>query len=1140
MANQFLLLKQRKFLPLFITQFMASFNDSLFKCSLSIFFAYRFADNELGALLIMIGAGLFIMPFVLFSHIAGQLCDKYEKSSVIRYLKIFEVVIAILSCASLFTENAFLLLLALFLFGTQSAFFGPVKYSILPSHLRDDELIAGNGLIESGTFISILLGTIIGGLIQLDFTGKVIVTVIILATSVIGLIASYYVPFSKASDPKLKINPAPSFIKHELTEIVTNNRAAFLSILGISWFWMIGSMLITEIPVYVKQALNSDSQTSTFLYSIFSLGVAIGTIMCNRLMKGKVNANYTPVVAFGMSICIFDLSGLSLPDQSGLYGITEFFSFFTAYRVTFDLFALAICGGIYIVPLYVILQKSAIKNTCSRIIASNNFLNTIFIFVYSVFIAILIKINVSLGNLLFITACLNTLVTFYMCKLLPEKTIKFVLRQILNFLYEVELKGTENYQDNDKKTLIIANHTSFLDALLIGTYLPGKVTFAVNTQIAKKFWLKPFFALADVLALDPTNPMALKYLIKELDNGKKCVIFPEGRITVTGSLMKVYEGAAMVADKTKANIVPIRIDGASYSPFSKLKGRVRIRLFPKITITILPNETINLSDNFVGRERRAKLALMMYDLMSSMVFAAHNYNITLFESLLEARNINGGSHKIIEDINRQSLSYNSVIGKTFILGRCLSRVLEKREYVGILLPNMNNSIVTFFALQSRGCVPAMLNYSAGIANIISACKTTQLKKIITSRQFIEKANLHALVEKLGSEKYELIYLEDVRSEISIIDKITGMLASYCPGLYYKIICSAAIRNADNPCVILFTSGSEGIPKAVVLSHKNIATNRGQLSSRIDFGPTDIVFNALPIFHSFGLTAGTLLPLFAGVKIFFYPSPLHYRIVPELVYDTNATIMFGTCTFLGNYAKYAHPYDFYSIRYVFSGAERLKQEVYYLWLEKFGVKIFEGYGATETSPIISTNTPMHSKFGSVGRIMPGMTYELETVPGVSEGKKLLVTGDNVMLGYILHSDPGVIVPPENKKYDTGDIVEIDDEDYIYIKGRAKRFAKIAGEMVSLTSVENLIEELWPNCFHGIISVADAKKGEQLILATTNQDGTRSDISNYIKERGYSDLSLPKKIIYFKKLPLLGSGKIDYVTLKDEILKLENGE
>jgi acyl-[acyl-carrier-protein]-phospholipid O-acyltransferase/long-chain-fatty-acid--[acyl-carrier-protein] ligase len=442
---------------------------------------------------------------------------------------------------------------------------------------------------------------------------------------------------------------------------------------------------------------------------------------------------------------------------------------------------------------------------------------------------------------------------------------------------------------------------------------------------------------------------------------------------------------------------------------------------------------------------------------------------------------------------------------------------------------MVSTIVTFFALHAYGRVPAMLNFSVGKRNILSACETAKIKTVFTSRKFIETASMEDTVQAIEEGGVRLIYLEDFAKKISLIDKAVGLFGGFLPQSFYNRICGH--KNPDSPAFVLFTSGSEGTPKGVVLSHANILANRYQIGARIDIGPNDVIFNALPVFHSFGLTGGTLFPMLSGAKVFFYPSPLHYRIIPELSYDANATVIFGTDTFLSGYAHYGHPYDFYSLRYAFAGAEKLKEETRKLWSEKFGVRIFEGYGATETSPILSVNTPMQSKPGTVGRLVPGIQHKLQEVPGINEGGRLHVTGPNVMLGYLMSTNPGVLIPPKDGWYDTGDIVDIDGEGYISIKGRAKRFSKVGGEMISLTAVEGILSKLWPNHAHAIVAIPDEKKGEQLILLTENKDAQRQEITEYVRQQGLSELGLPKKIIYVDQVPLLGTGKIDYVTAQE---------
>ena len=371
----------------------------------------------------------------------------------------------------------------------------------------------------------------------------------------------------------------------------------------------------------------------------------------------------------------------------------------------------------------------------------------------------------------------------------------------------------------------------------------------------------------------------------------------------------------------------------------------------------------------------------------------------------------------------------------------------------------------------------------------------------------------------------VVYLEDLRERITPWLKLKAAIMSRFASLYY----SRMRVRPEETAIVLFTSGSEGMPKGVALSHANVLANREQVAARIDFSSQDVILNALPLFHSFGLTAGTLLPLLSGMRTFFYPSPLHYRIVPELAYDLNATIMFGTNTFLAGYARFAHPYDFYSVRYVFAGAEKLKDETRRIYTDKFGVQVFEGYGATETSPVLATNTPIDARAGTVGRFLPGIEHALDPVPGV-EGGRLSVRGPNVMLGYLKHDQPGVIQPPSTERgpgwYDTGDIVTIDAEGFITIQGRAKRFAKIGGEMVSLTAVEELATRAWPESQHACVSLPDFQKGEQLILVTTRADAARGELSARAKADGMSELNVPKRIVPVAALPLLGSGKTDY--------------
>jgi len=707
--------------------------------------------------------------------------------------------------------------------------------------------------------------------------------------------------------------------------------------------------------------------------------------------------------------------------------------------------------------------------------------------------------------------------------------LKTVLRGLLTLIYKVEVIGLDNYHQAGKRVLIIANHTSFLDPLLLGVFLPDFITFAINTHISQRWWLKPFLRLSKVFPMDPTHPLSLKNLIQHLiQNDSKTVIFPEGRISDTGTLMKIYDGTGMVAEKSGATILPIRIDGGQYTHFSKLRNIVRLRLFPKIRIHILPPTLMVAHKELSGKNRRKHSGAVLADMMTDMMFASSSYQQTLFAQLLEARSIHGGKHTVAEDLERVPLSYDQLITRSIAIGNALKTITTSGENVGVFLPNSTKTLCVVLGLQLHGRVPAMLNYTTGSAGMLSACQTALVKTVLTSRRFIDLGKLSAEAEQL-SEQVNLVYLEDLAAVISKTDKIKALLQSKTANYWYK----TDRYNPDDAAVVLFTSGSEGTPKGVVLSHTNLLANHKQISARISFNPQDVVLNFLPMFHSFGFTVGTLLPVLNGMTTFFYPTPLHFSVIPEIAYDINATIMFGTNTFLAAYGKKAHAYDFFSMRYVVAGAEKLHESTRQLWADKFGIRILEGYGATETAPVTAVNTPMDYKAGTVGRFMPAMHHKLEAVDGIETGGKLHVKGPNIMRGYLLANNPGVLVPTASVYgegwYDTGDIVDVDDDGFIIIKGRSKRFAKVGGEMVSLTVVEQLATKAWPDAQHAVISLPDPKKGEQIILLTTQKSANLSELTAVAT--GFAAIGLPKKIIEVDAIPVMATGKVNYPAVTD---------
>lgn len=700
---------------------------------------------------------------------------------------------------------------------------------------------------------------------------------------------------------------------------------------------------------------------------------------------------------------------------------------------------------------------------------------------------------------------------------------KIILRALLRLLFRVELRGDPSVFVNER-TLVVANHESFIDGLLLGLTMPVDAVYVVHQQIADRPLFRFLLSFVRHLAVESTSPLAMKQIVKLVESGQPVVIFPEGRITRTGSLMKVYDGAAFVAAKTGATVVPVRIDGAARSYFGRLAGVYPLKVFPKVTISIQPRRTIPMPDLPSAKQRRRRAGELMRRILMDMLVATRPER-TIYEAFLDGMDAFGRNYELVEDIRLHEESYGSLLRMSLGLQRVLSRHTRPDETVGVLTPSAAPTPALILALSAARRVPAMLNYTAGADGLSAACTAAAITTVVASRAFLEKAKLTTMVEKIDGIR--LLYLEDLKSEITGQDKLWVAWHLLFPH-------GAAVpQRPQDPGVVLFTSGSEGKPKGVVHSHSSVLANVAQIRAVGDFTPLDKFMMALPLFHSFGLTCGVLLPLVSGCKVFLYPNPLHYRVIPELVYDRNCTVLFGTSTFLGNYAKYAHPYDFGRLRYVVAGAEKLSTEVHDVWMEKFGIRILEGYGVTECAPVVAVNVPMACKTGTVGQLMPGVAYELEPVPGIDRGGALHVKGPNLMKGYYLFDRPGVIQQPEaigEGWYATGDIVEIDDEGYVHIRGRLKRFAKIAGEMISLEVVEKLAKAAAPGFAHAASTRPDASKGEALMLFTTSPELKREQLIAAAKAAGAPELAVPRTIRVLKDIPLLGTGKTDYVTLK----------
>lgn len=1121
--------KNKPFWALFGTQFLGAFNDNFFRTALITLITYHltiYSEME-KSLFVSAAFGLFMLPFFLFSPLAGQCADAFDKSKIIRIVKIAEVFIVGLSAYGFITRNPYFLLAALFCMGVHSTFFGPTKYSILPDLLPKSQLLQGNGYIEAGTFLAIMFGTLCGAMMIHLEVPLIYVSLQLLCIALLGLLTSWLIPPIAQASRRLKIHLNWPIEMKRLYRYAHRDRHVFKAILGIAWFWLVGTILLSQLPSLAQGVLKLEESVFILLLLLFTIGIGVGSILCNWLFKGKITTKYIPLLSFLMIPLLFDISTFTKPMGTTPLSLASFLSSFQGLRLTFDILALSFVGGLFIVPLYTFIQAQVFPSRRSQVMAYSGILNAGFMLMASVISFCLLSLNFSISSLIFLCGLGQIVITIYMLTILPDATLRQVLYSLLRFFFRLEVHGLEHYASAGKRVILIANHTSYLDALLIAAVLPDKPVFAIDSYIAKRWWVKPFLVLAKVFPVNPKSPYALRDVIAEAKKEKKVLIFPEGRITLTGSLMKIYEGPGMVAEKAEASLLPIRIEGTQYSYFAILKDQFPRHFFPKITLTILPSFTLSIDPALMGRARRHQLSEQLYDVMSTMMFTTNPLDKTLFASLLEVRRQFGPFREVLEDGSRKTLSYNGLLLKVFTLSHFIKNRVKGHDPIGLMLPNTHSLIVGFWALTAMGRVPALLNFTTGAKALLNACQVAEITAILTSRTFIEKAHLQEAINHLKHHNIHIYFLEDEAKKISLMDKLWGFYGMLFPERAYHN--QVPLPQPESPAVILFTSGSEGMPKGVVLSHRNLQANCNQIRAVVDFNSKDFVMNILPLFHAFGLTGGMLLPLLSGIKAFHYLSPLHYRIVSELIYQMGATIMFGTDTFLAGYARVAHSYDFHTLRYVFAGAEKLKEETQRMWFMRFGIRIFEGYGTTETSPVLCVNTMMHYKAGTVGRFLPGISYRVESVQGLSDGGRLFVKGPNVMKGYLLTTAPGELIPPPEGWYDTGDIAQIDEAGYVTLKGRESRFAKVAGEMIPLMGVEESIARLWPKHVHAVIARPDPKKGEHLVLYTTFPEAKREHLHAFWKSEKLSELSLPRVIYILPSLPLLGTGKVDYQRL-----------
>lgn len=664
-------------------------------------------------------------------------------------------------------------------------------------------------------------------------------------------------------------------------------------------------------------------------------------------------------------------------------------------------------------------------------------------------------------------------------------------------------------------------HQSRIDPAMMLALLPQDTLHILDPASASAAWLEPWRELARTIAFNAEHVFVSRRLVRHLrGKGRLAVYFPDA-VEPDTKTFRLYRAVARIAAKAEASIVPIFVGGARHLPFSLTPpDRAPRRWFPTLRLGVLEPATLSDLAERPGAQQ-ATMSNTLFDRVAEARLAGVDLSRSLFLALRDAAFRFGIDRSPVEDAVSGRLDWRRLFVEARLLGNRFASATAPGEAVGIVLPNANALVVSLVGLLSAGRVSTLINYTAGPASVTSAVRTAVVRTVVSSRAFVQKAGLADIVLAAEQGGAKFIWLEDISAGATIIEKLAAKLFWRVP---------LARQDAEKPAIILFTSGTEGSPKAVVLSHRNLLANAMQAEARIAISPLDTLLNVLPAFHSFGLTGGTLLPLLAGVRLYLYPSPLHYKLIPGVAARVKPTILFGTDTFLTGYARAASDSDFSSLRLVVAGGEPVREETRRIWRDRFGAEIIEGYGLTEAAPVVAVNSTLHNRDGTVERLLPGMRMRIEPVEGIRDGGRLWVSGPNVMMGYMTAERPGELQSSTDAGHDTGDVVTIDREGFITIKGRVKRFAKIAGEMVSLGAIEMLVQALWPEDMHAVVAVPDRRRGERVVLVTTAEAAEAGALRQYGKQVGADALLIPQDIIKVDAMPMLGSGKTDHAAIR----------
>lgn len=1119
----------RSFCALMVTQFFGAFNDSVFQVVVVLLAVQWILDPGKANQIVSLSGFVFAAPFLLFSFISGRIADRFSKNKIILVAKSFDLLVVTIAIAGVVWHSVPLLLIGLFFLALQSTFFGPSKYGILPELKTEQELPGANALINVALFIALLTGTIGGTFYAHRMVPLSVMMGFAALASFVGALLIEKMPEANPNQP-LQWNPFPDIIGN--WRLIQGDRALRLSLAAVAYFWFIGGVFHLNMLVYLKSVMHLGDQFSGYIFSSMVIGIALGSVVAGKLSQGKVELGLVPIGAVGITIFTLDL----------------YFSHGSFTRTLIDVFLLGMNSGIYVIPLNTLIQLRSPTENRGRILAMGNFMSFIAIALASGFLWLtgtLFKANPAgvFLTLSFLSLCATVAIYFY----LPQAFVRLVLYLLTNTIYRIKVIGRENIPIRGP-ALLVPNHVSMIDPFLLAGGLSRLIRFIMFREMYEKPLIRHFVKFMDEIPIsEEDNPKEIMRSLlaarKKLKEGHLVCIFAEGQISRQGGFLMGFKRGMEVIMRglDDVPVIPVHLEGVWGSIFS-FEAKKWIWKWPRqlpYPVTITFGKPL-----FKVAPHEIRQAVMD---LGSEAFSIHRQKSpTLFESFLaQAERFPG--QKIVSDSTGKNLSYRELLAAATIVGQQLNSdnlAGPNQPYpaVGVLLPPSVGGVIANLALCSQGFIPVNLNYTLPREMIRQIMEKSGIQKVISSQKMIDKMG--------WSDAKDFIFLESILHAIPIWKKLcTGLTLRALPSFFLrKTFFKRSSGNLDDLATIMFTSGSTGIPKGVVLTQGNILSNIQAITMVLNLDPTDAILGILPFFHSFGFTATLWFPLLTGLKAVYHSNPLDSKMVGELCRKEQVTFLVGTPTFLSAYLFRIEKEDFESLRFVMAGAEKLRPDFAKAFEEKYSIPILEGYGCTELSPVVALNVPdtmdgevlqVGRKVGKVGRPLPGISIKIvdpETGARLNPGQQglLLVKGPNVMKEYFGE--------PEKTRetikdgwYVTGDIATIDDDGFIEITDRLSRFSKIGGEMVPHILVEQKLHEASASIERVFVvtSVPDGKKGEALAVLVAGFQGELDQIWKDLNTGGLPKLWIPSRDKFFtvESIPTLGSGKIDMLKVKE---------